>query len=336
MFKFLPVLLFAFLGSVFARGYGDPGYKSHDKSPCVEWCDEHFRHPSKSCIFPATKGKGPCYDCGPLSTDPAKKLCYDGCKDTSSDNANCGKCGISCPSETTCVEGICICSNSKQPQCQGTCPDYLSDPANCGECGKACKKDIEKCQAGSCVPICSADQTQCGSSCVDTNIDPNNCGRCGNVCNADTEKCQAGSCVLNCQDGETQCGSSCVNTDTDPNNCGGCGNVCSSGQCENGACVSPGCAGQTCDTFTACGPGGTCVCASISDGRGFCVNGDQPCVGLADCTTSDDCSSGFVCAIGSCCNRNVCIQADACTNSASQANFQKASGGTVGRRAGGK
>ena len=78
------------------------------------------------------------------------------------------------------------------------------------------------------------------------------------------------------------------------------------------------------------------MCASISDGRGFCVNGDQPCDVLADCTTSDDCSSGFVCAVGTCCNRNVCIQADACTNSASQANFQKVSGDTVGRRAGGK
>ncbi|RFN41535.1 pe-pgrs family protein, partial [Fusarium flagelliforme] len=277
MFKFLPVLLFAIVGGVFARGYGDTSYEGHGKSQCVEWCEEHFRHSSKSCIYPASKGKGPCYDCGPNSTNPAKKLCYDGCKDTASDNANCGKCGNSCPSETNCVEGICICTNSKQPQCESTCPDYLSDPANCGQCG--------------------------------------------NACNADAEKCQAGSCVLNCPDGETQCGSSCVNTNTDPNNCGECGNVCSSGQCENGACVAPGCTGQTCETFTACGPGGTCVCASISDGRGFCVDGNQPCANLADCDTSNNCPSGF---------------ADACTNSASQASFEKVSGDTVGRRAGGR
>ncbi|KAJ4125323.1 hypothetical protein NW768_008940 [Fusarium equiseti] len=95
MFKFLPVLLFVFVGSVFGRGSGKSDYESYDKSQCVEWCDEHFRYPSKSCIYPAAKGKGPCYDCGPLSTDEDKKLCYGVCKDTSSDNANCGKCGNS-------------------------------------------------------------------------------------------------------------------------------------------------------------------------------------------------------------------------------------------------
>jgi len=68
-------------------------------------------------------------------------------------------------------------------------------------------------------------------------------------------------------------------------------------------------AGQTYDTFTACGPGGSCVCASIIGGTGFCSDGQTPCSGHADCTTSDDCPAGLVCAVGSCCNKNVCIAA---------------------------
>jgi hypothetical protein len=289
MFKFLPVLLFAFVGSVFAQGYGNPGYGGNGNSQCAKWCADNFRRPGKTCTSPAAKGKGPCYDCGPRSTNRAKKLCHGVCKDTSSDNANCGKCGKSCPSKTHCVKGTCLCSKSNKPQCKGTCPDYLTDMSNCGKCGRACKKDTEKCQAGSCVPSCSAGKTQCGSSCVDTKTDPKNCGECGNAC--------------------------------------------SSGQCENGACVEPGCTGQTCDTFTACGPGGSCVCASISGGRGFCADGQTPCAGLADCDNSASCPSGYVCAVGTCCSRNVCIQADTCTNTMRPASLQKSSGDTVGRRA---
>ncbi|XEV04622.1 hypothetical protein FSHL1_009909 [Fusarium sambucinum] len=245
MFKFIPVLLLAIIGSVFAHGYNNPGYSRNH--PCAKWCVVNFRNLGPACKALAAIGKGPCYECGPKSTNRDKKLC------------------------------------------NGACKDIKSDTANCGKCGKSCKKDVEKCQAGSCVPSCLAGKTQCGSSCVDTKTNPNNCGECGKIC--------------------------------------------SSGECENGACVAPGCAGQTCDTFTACGPGGSCVCGSIAGGRGFCVDGDTPCSGLADCNTSADCPGGQVCAVGSCCSRNVCISADTCTNSASKTAFEKVSGDTVGRRA---
>ncbi|KAG4443435.1 hypothetical protein IFR05_001114 [Cadophora sp. M221] len=58
--------------------------------------------------------------------------------------------------------------------------------------------------------------------------------------------------------------------------------------------------------------GRSCLCASITDLTGFCVSGDTPCDGLADCTASDDCALGSVCAVSSCCVRNVCIASDAC------------------------
>ncbi|OBS23131.1 hypothetical protein FPOA_03689 [Fusarium poae] len=292
MFKFLPVLLFAIVGIVFAEKYDNPGYGDYGNNQCAKWCAANFRHPGKTCTAPAAKRKGPCYDCGPKSTNRAKKLCYGVCKDTQSDSANCGKCGKSCPTKTHCVKGKCVCENSNQPQCKGLCPDYTTDSGNCGKCGVACKKDVEKCEGGKCVPTCPAGSSQCGSSCVDLK--------------------------------------------TDPNNCGTCGTTCPSGECENGACVAPGCAGQTCDTFTACGPGGSCVCASVAGGRGFCADGQTPCAGLADCNSTGDCPSGQVCIVGSCCTRNVCISADTCTNTASKMILKKVSGDTVGSRGGSK
>jgi len=87
---------------------------------------------------------------------------------------------------------------------------------------------------------------------------------------------------------------------------------CPSRGCANGACSFNSCTGQTCDTFGPCGPGGSCVCASVTDGTGFCVDGNTPCSGLADCGTSADCPLGSICAVGSCCDRNVCVVSDQC------------------------
>jgi hypothetical protein len=101
----------------------------------------------------------------------------------------------------------------------------------------------------------------------------------------------------------------------------------------NGACAAPSCTGQTCDTFTACGPGGSCVCASISGGTGFCADGQTPCSGLADCSTTADCATGQVCAVGTCCTRSVCITADTCASNVLKASFGRVTGATVGRPA---
>ncbi|KAF2472175.1 uncharacterized protein BDR25DRAFT_302932 [Lindgomyces ingoldianus] len=137
---------------------------------------------------------------------------------------------------------------------------------------------------------------------------------------------------------ESTCSGNCVNLKTDPNNCGACGVVCASGTCSNGACSLNSCSGQTCSTFGPCGPGGSCVCASIVDGTGFCVSGTTPCSGLADCATNADCPLGAVCAVGTCCTRNVCIVQDTCGGSSPPAalfarEWDNVANDTIGRRA---
>jgi hypothetical protein len=139
-------------------------------------------------------------------------------------------------------------------------------------------------------------------------------------------------CDCKCQDASlTACDTSCVDLLTDPNNCGSCyfyvrcqclsvgvfGTKltlpqCPTGKCTNGACSFNACAGETCDTFGPCGPGGSCVCASITDGTGFCVDGETPCDGLLGCGTSADCPLGSVCAVATCCESNVCVTTDMC------------------------
>lgn len=88
---------------------------------------------------------------------------------------------------------------------------------------------------------------------------------------------------------------------------------CPSGSvCNNGACSSIFCTGQTCQNFSACGPGGSCVCASTTDGTGFCVDGSTPCSGLPSCSTTAQCGVGEVCAVQTCCGTPVCVGAAAC------------------------
>ena len=88
-------------------------------------------------------------------------LCGTGCIDTTTNNANCGKCGNACASPRTCGSGTCACP-SGYTDCNGQCVDTKIDAQNCGGCGKPC---TGACTGGSCqASACAANMTQQGKT----------------------------------------------------------------------------------------------------------------------------------------------------------------------------
>lgn len=90
--------------------------------------------------------------------------------DISSDDANCGRCGLSCSADELCCGGVCLAtsaaSESGCPSCStenpcaetalccgGACRDIQRDRRHCGECGHSCEQG-ERCCEGACRASC--------------------------------------------------------------------------------------------------------------------------------------------------------------------------------------
>jgi len=172
---------------------------------------------------------------------PGGTLCGDVCTNPQFDPANCGACGMACPSGEVCAAGACAatCESGGTKQCGNVCVDTLSDTKNCGGCGKTCKAS-EVCAEGACQPECSGGTTKCEGGCFNLKNDPAHCGSCNVSCDAMAgQVCSQGLCAFSCLGATTNCGGLCVDEKTDAKNCGGCGKTCKAGEvCDGGACAA--------------------------------------------------------------------------------------------------
>ncbi len=161
-----------------------------------------------------------------VSCNLPAEACNNQCIDTSSDAANCGGCGLMCPTGSQCGGGECTC-NPGLSACSQGCVNKLSDGENCGACNNNCATQGMFCSAGACTDSCAANETTCGSSCVDTSSDIRHCGMCSRECDPGMA-CQNGQC--SCPIGQQLCpsGSCAATCPTDgnppPNGGGGAGN----------------------------------------------------------------------------------------------------------------
>jgi hypothetical protein len=161
--------------------------------------------------------------------------CSQVCITFLTDPNNCGICGLACPNQQPCVDGICV-------DCSTTDRD-----------GGLVLADGTACNAGGYEGVC------CGTVCADTRSDPANCGGCGDngdagpptVCSIGSLCVDAGcvpqcvgapnnsACSIRTPNDGTCCGQLCINPQTDNNNCYNCGTVCGSGQ----TCIEAICEG---------------------------------------------------------------------------------------------
>ena len=158
--------------------------------------------------------------------------CGSECKDLTTDQQNCGTCGVACGAGQTCQAGQCQCS-AELLACNGTC--VSSDATHCGSCTTTCA-GAQVCSNNSCQANCGGGETACANgACVNVLTNAFNCGTCGNACPAGSV-CNGGVCGCSAA-GQMLCGSACIDVMSDNDHCGGCNRPCN-GSCTNGACVS--------------------------------------------------------------------------------------------------
>lgn len=213
-------------------------------------------------------------DCGFTCTEPYRdcnSVDGDGCETNRlTDPANCGTCGMTCPSRdfaaAACTDGDCdITCQSGRGDCNGVITDGCeidtnTDVSHCGGCNSPCPTPpgtMATCTAGSCGTVCLADRADCNGIASDgceANLltDPDHCGGCGNTCPSRdhaTRTCTAPACGYSCSYPYLDCNGiasdGCeVNKTNDDDHCGACNDPC------NGARI---CCSNSCVMASVCG-----------------------------------------------------------------------------------
>lgn len=251
----------------------------------------------------SSKDVSPPPDAPSMACPGGLSLCGAFCRDTTTDESNCGACGQGCSSTEVCTGGRCVgvagCTAPRM-MCGVACTDTSSDNNHCGACDNECPVGTV-CSGGRCV--CPVGQTLCGMSCVNMATDGSNCGACGRTC-ATGQVCNSGQCMTNCAAPRRMCGTSCVDVASDIAHCGACNMRCGANQlCMNGACVTP-CpppsvtCNRTCTDVTSdlanCG-----ACGRRCTSGQACVSGacTTPVTGVAGraCQRDADCGTGGAC-----------------------------------------
>jgi hypothetical protein len=187
------------------------------------------------------------------------------CANTTTDNDNCGACGVVCASGKSCTGGKCELACGALATCTpdggaAYCANTKADNDNCGACGTKCPSG-QVCSGGSCSQTCGS-LTTCTPDGgtpygANTKTDDDNCGACGTTCPSG-QSCTDSKCALTCgslttcaPDGGTPY---CANTKTDNDNCGACGTTCTvPATCISGSCAAPV---TTCAALQAASGGG--------------------------------------------------------------------------------
>ncbi len=224
----------------------------------------------------ATDAEAQCTDgeCHFICDDPDLDYCdsdptgadLSACTDLTTDDNNCGACGVTCEDGTTCRDGQC------------ECPDDCCSADDCGQfstcCNGSCISNTVECIDDECT---SDDQCKDGFGCRD--------GEC--VCESDccedsdcsnVEQCCHGECTSStlfcpechenddCPDLEYCCLGNCTDTPicgsdgcTDDDQCDGL-EVCNNGQCE---CNEDCCTDDDCGETAQCCPDGQCHMGTV-------------------------------------------------------------------------